>query len=72
MFSPIEKISIFAVYKQHRLLQLLIIKITTMKKILLWQLSALGIEFGGAQLRGYIEGGFGTQGFALVGIRYKF
>ncbi len=43
-----------------------------MKKILLWQLSALGIEFGGAQLRGYIEGGFGTQGFALVGIRYKF
>ena len=43
-----------------------------MKKILLWQLSALGIEFGGAQLRGYIEGGFGTQGFALAGIRYKF
>ena len=43
-----------------------------MKKVLLWQLSALGIEFGGAQLRGYIEGGFGTQGFALAGIRYKF
>lgn len=37
-----------------------------------WQVSALGIEFGGAQLRGYIEGGFGTQGFALAGIRYKF
>lgn len=37
-----------------------------------WQLSAIGIEFGGAQLRGFIEGGIGVQGAALAGIRYKF
>ena len=37
-----------------------------------WQVSALGIEFGGAQLRGFIEGGIGAQGVALAGIRYKF
>lgn len=37
-----------------------------------WQVSVLGIEFGGAQLRGFIEGGIGAQGVALAGIRYKF
>lgn len=37
-----------------------------------WQVSAIGFEFGGPQLRGFIEGGMGEQGVALVGIRYKF
>ena len=36
-----------------------------------WQVSFVGIEFGGA-LRGFIELGFGEQGIGLAGIRYKF
>lgn len=37
-----------------------------------FQASALGIEFGSAQFRGFIEGGFGEQGLAVAGLRYKF
>ena len=37
-----------------------------------WQVSLLGIEAGGSNLRGFMELGTGEQGIALVGIRYKF
>lgn len=37
-----------------------------------WQVSALGIEFGGTQFRGFVEGGFGEQGIAVAGLRYMF
>ena len=37
-----------------------------------WQLSALGIEAGAPTLRGFVELGFGEQGIALIGLRYKF
>ena len=37
-----------------------------------WQISAIGIEFGGEQLRGFAELGTGEQGVALAGLRYKF
>lgn len=37
-----------------------------------WQVSLLGIEAGGTQLRGFMELGTGEQGIMLAGIRYKF
>ena len=37
-----------------------------------WQLSALGFEFGSPAFRGFVELGFGEQGIALAGLRYKF
>ena len=36
-----------------------------------FQASLLGVEFGGA-FRGFVELGFGEQGIALAGLRYKF
>lgn len=36
-----------------------------------WQLSLIGMEFGGA-LRGFAELGMGEQGIILAGLRYKF
>lgn len=36
-----------------------------------FQVSALGIEFGG-KLRAFIEAGAGEQGFGLAGLKYKF
>jgi hypothetical protein len=37
-----------------------------------WQVSLLGMEFGGQQLRGFCELGTGEQGIFLAGLRYKF
>lgn len=37
-----------------------------------WQVSALGFEFGSPSFRGFVELGFGEQGTALAGLRYKF
>ena len=37
-----------------------------------WQVSALGLEFGGTQFRGFVEGGIGEQGIVLAGLRYMF
>lgn len=34
--------------------------------------SLLGVEVGGAQVRGFFELGVGEQGIALAGVRYKF
>ena len=34
--------------------------------------SLLGVEAGGAQVRGFFELGLGEQGIALAGVRYKF
>jgi hypothetical protein len=37
-----------------------------------WQVSVIGVEAGGTQLRGFLELGTGEQGIALLGVRYKF
>lgn len=37
-----------------------------------WQVSLLGMEFGGRQLRGFVELGTGEQGIFVAGLRYKF
>ncbi|MCR4920449.1 MAG: hypothetical protein K5945_01895 [Bacteroidaceae bacterium] len=37
-----------------------------------WQASLLGLEAGSPQVRGFVEFGFGEQGIALIGVRYKF
>ena len=37
-----------------------------------FQASLLGVEVGGAQVRGFFELGLGEQGIALAGVRYKF
>ena len=36
------------------------------------QISPLGLEAGNAHIRGFFELGFGEQGVALAGLRYKF
>ena len=41
------------------------------KMYFMWQVSALGIEFGG-KFRGFIEAGVGEQGIVLGGLKYKF
>ena len=37
-----------------------------------WQISALGMEAGSENVRGFLEFGVGEQGMALIGLRYKF
>ena len=37
-----------------------------------WQLSALGIEAGSPNVRGFVELGIGEQGMMLAGVRCKF
>ena len=37
-----------------------------------WQVSFLGMDFGGEQMRGFLELGTGEQGIFVAGIRYKF
>lgn len=37
-----------------------------------FQVSPIGMEFGGSQFRGFVEFGIGEQGSTLVGLRYKF
>jgi hypothetical protein len=42
------------------------------KVFFMGQLTALGAEFGGQQLRGFTELGFGERGILTIGARYKF
>ena len=42
------------------------------KAFFMGQLTALGAEFGGQQLRGFTELGFGERGMLTLGVRYKF
>ena len=42
------------------------------KAFFMGQLTALGAEFGGQQLRGFTELGFGERGMLTIGARYKF
>ncbi len=37
-----------------------------------WQVSLLGLEVGGRNLRGFLEVGTGEQGIFDIGLRYKF
>ena len=41
------------------------------KVFFMGQLTALGAEFGGQQLRGFTELGFGERGMLTLGLRYK-
>lgn len=38
----------------------------------MFQVTALGAEFGGTNLRGFIEAGLGEKGTLCAGLRYKF
>ena len=38
----------------------------------MFQATALGAEFGGNALRGFVEAGLGEKGTLCAGIRYKF
>jgi hypothetical protein len=38
----------------------------------MYQVSALGIEFGSQNFRGFLEAGAGEQGIVLAGLKYKF
>lgn len=40
--------------------------------IFMWQASLLGLEGGSQNVRCFIELGFGEQGIALIGLKYKF
>ncbi len=42
------------------------------KTLFMGHVTALGAEFGGQQLRGFTELGFGERGVLTFGIRYKF
>ena len=37
-----------------------------------WQATVFGIEAGSPMVRGFLETGFGEQGIACVGVRFKF
>ena len=37
-----------------------------------FQATALGVEFGGEQFRGFVEAGLGEKGTLCAGLRYKF
>ena len=38
----------------------------------MFQATALGVEFGGRQFRGFVEAGVGEKGLLCAGLRYKF
>ena len=38
----------------------------------IFQATALGMEFGGEQFRGFVEAGVGEKGVLCAGLRYKF
>ena len=38
----------------------------------MFQLTALGTEFGGEQFRGFVEAGIGEKGLLCAGLRYRF
>ena len=38
----------------------------------IFQATALGLEFGGEQFRGFAEAGLGEKGLLCAGLRYKF
>ncbi len=38
----------------------------------MFQITALGAEFGGTNFRGFVEAGFGEKGMLCAGLRYKF
>jgi hypothetical protein len=38
----------------------------------MFQATAVGAEFGGEQLRGFVEAGIGEKGQLCAGLRYKF
>ena len=38
----------------------------------IFQATALGMEFGGTQFRGFVEAGLGEKGMLCAGLRYKF
>ena len=38
----------------------------------MFQVTALGAEFGGEQFRGFVEAGVGEKGLLCAGLRYKF
>ena len=40
--------------------------------VFMFQATALGIEFGGQQFRGFVEAGAGEKGLLCAGLRYKF
>ena len=40
--------------------------------VFMFQVTALGAEFGGEQFRGFIEAGAGEKGLLCAGLRYKF
>ena len=42
------------------------------KLYFMYQVSALGIEFGSQNFRGFLEAGAGEQGIVLAGLKYKF
>ena len=40
--------------------------------VFMFQVTALGAEFGGEQFRGFVEAGVGEKGLICAGLRYKF
>lgn len=40
--------------------------------VFMFQVTALGVEFGGQQFRGFVEAGAGEKGLLCAGLRYKF
>ena len=38
----------------------------------MFQATALGMDFGGEQFRGFVEAGIGEKGLLCAGLRYKF
>ena len=40
--------------------------------VFMFQVTALGAEFGGEQFRGFVEAGAGEKGLLCAGLRYKF
>ena len=40
--------------------------------VFMFQATALGVEFGGEALRGFVEAGLGEKGTLCAGLRYKF
>ena len=70
-FGMYSALSAGAMYLSHNLKDEYV-KDDTSKIWFMWQITPIGMEFGGKAFRGFAEAGVGEKGLLCAGLRYKF
>ena len=70
-FGMYSSLSAGAMYLDHNLKDEYV-KDDTSRIWFMWQITPIGMEFGGKAFRGFAEAGIGEKGLLCAGLRYKF